>query len=171
MSSRIGELLVKNGLITPEQLIQAQGAQHQQGGLLVSQFVKLGFLSEETVSGILSEQYGLQIVELDGFAIEDQTINLIPRELATKHLLVPLVIKDRALTVAMADPSNIVAINDIKFITGYDIQVVLATESDIKATHEKFYESKVAYDSIIGDMGDTDVQVVDEKRGCRPSRA
>lgn len=163
MSSRIGELLVKNGLITPEQLIQAQGAQHQQGGLLVSQFVKLGFLSEETVSGILSEQYGLQIVELDGFAIEDQTINLIPRELATKHLLVPLVIKDRALTVAMADPSNIVAINDIKFITGYDIQVVLATESDIKATHEKFYESKVAYDSIIGDMGDADVQVVDEK--------
>lgn len=161
MSSRVGDLLVKTGLMTPEQLAQAQEAQKAAGGFIGTQIVKLGFISEADLVQVVSQQYGVQIVQLQEYSIDDSILQLIPHTLAIKHGVLPLVRKDSTLTVAMMDPSNIVALNDIKFITGLDIQVVVATESDLKQSHEKFYENQVSYDNIMDDFNDDDVEVVD----------
>jgi type IV pilus assembly protein PilB len=160
MSSRVGDLLVKTGLITPEQLTQAQEQQQAGGGFIGSYLVKLGIITEPDLVQVVSQQYGVQIVQLEEYKIEDSTLQLIPHNLAIKHGVIPLVRKDSTLTVAMSDPSNIVALNDIKFITGLDLQVVIAPESDIKANHEKYYENQVSYDNIMEDF-DESVEVVD----------
>jgi type IV pilus assembly protein PilB len=160
MTSRVGELLVKTGLITSEQLQQAiQGL--QAGGFIGSQLVKLGFISEDDLVDTISKQYGVPIIELEGLELEPQILQLIPQNLALKHNLVPIVQKDSTLTVAMLDPSNIVALNDVKFITGLDIQVGIAGERSIKQAQEKFYESKVSYEQIIDDFASEDVEVID----------
>lgn len=161
MSSRIGDLLTRIGLISPEQLNQALEAQKTQGGFIGSHLVRLGFISEPDLLQTLSQQYGVPIVELDNYQFEPAALQLIPANLASKHGLVPLVQKDRALTVAMVDPTNIVALNDIKFITGLDIQVALTSERSLKQAHERAYEQNVSYESIISDFEEQDVEVID----------
>lgn len=161
MSSRIGDLLVRTGLITQEQLEQASQAQQANGGFVGTHLVKLGFLSQEDLLQTVSQQYGVPIIELDDLEIDQSIIQLIPPNLAIKHGLLPIVQKDRTLTVAMADPTNMVALNDIKFITGLDIQVCIAPEHSIKHTQDRYYEGGVSYDSIISDFADEDVEVVD----------
>lgn len=161
MSSRVGDLLVKTGLINPDQLSQAAEAQRANGGFLGTHLVKLGFISEPDLVQIISQQYGVQIVQLLDYSIEDTVLQLIPHNLASKHGVLPLVKKDNTLTVAMVDPSNMVALNDIKFITGLDVQVVVATETEIKVSQEKFYENQVSYENIMEDFDDQDVEVVD----------
>ena len=161
MTSRVGDLLVRAGLITPDQLGQATEAQKAQGGFLGSQLVKLGFLTQDDLLDTLSKQYGVPIVEVADSLIDDSVLQLIPHNLARKHCLIPIVRKDSTLTVAMADPSNIVAVNDVKFITGLDIQVALAPEEALKARQEKLYEEAVSYESIIDDLDVEDVEVVD----------
>jgi type IV pilus assembly protein PilB len=159
--SRVGDLLVRGGLITSEQLDHAQKTHKEQGGLLISHLVKLGFVSEPDLLSTLSQQYGLTIIELDDVSIDDATLSLVPQNLAVKHGLVPIVKKENALTVAMADPSNITALNDIKFITGLDIQVVLTSETKLRAKLDKIYEKNVSYDTIMSDFDEQDVEVVD----------
>lgn len=131
MSTRVGELLVKTGIITPDQLERAVESQQSGGGFLGSHLVKLGFVSEQDLTEALSNHYGVNIVELDSYTIDESALQLIPHNLALKHNLLPLSKKDTSLTVVMADPSNIVALNDIKFITGLDIQVFVAPETAI----------------------------------------
>lgn len=161
MSTRVGELLVKTGIITPDQLERAVESQQSGGGFLGSHLVKLGFVSEQDLTEALSNHYGVNIVELDSYTIDESALQLIPHNLALKHNLLPLSKKDTSLTVVMADPSNIVALNDIKFITGLDIQVFVAPETAIKSAQEKAYENNIQYDQIINDMDGTDVEVVD----------
>ena len=161
MQSRVGELLVRIGLITEEQLEKAKAAQLAGGGALSTYLVELGFIGEKDFAQVLSEQYAVPIVELNEYQIDDSAVQLIPRALATKHGLIPLVTENSTLTIAMADPSNIVALNDIKFITGLDIRVVLATESDIKTKQEKHYDEHVSYDKIMDDLGGDDVELID----------
>ena len=161
MNSRVGDLLVRAGLITPDQLQQAADAQSAGGGFLGSYLVKLGFLNQDDLVETLSQQYGVPIIELNDVVIDNAVLPLIPHNLARKHGLIPIVRKESTLTVAMADPSNIVALNDIKFITGLDIQVAVATEDSIKAKHEKLYEEAVSYDKIIDDIDAEDVEVVE----------
>lgn len=152
---------MRGGLITSEQLDHAQKTHKEQGGLLISHLVKLGFVSEPDLLATLSQQYGLTIIELDDVSIDDATLSLVPQNLAVKHGLVPIVKKENALTVAMADPSNITALNDIKFITGLDIQVVLTSETKLRAKLDKIYEKNVSYDTIMSDFDEQDVEVVD----------
>ena len=161
MTSRVGDLLVKTGLITSDQLTLASEAQKANGGFLGTHIVKLGFISEEDLVGTISKQYGVPIIQLNDYTLDSALAQLIPQNLANKHHLVPLVQKESTLTVAMMDPSNIVALNDIKFITGLDIQVVIATERDVKAGQDKLYEANISYDKIIDDLGDEGVEVVD----------
>ena len=161
MSSRVGELLVRTGLISQEQLNKALEVQSSNGGSLTSQLVTLGFITEEDFVQTISQQYAVPVVELEDYEIDSSALQLIPQNLAAKHGLIPLVRKDNTLTVAMADPSNIAALNDIKFITGLDIQVMLARESQIKSKQEKVYEDAVSYDSILGDMDTADMEVVE----------
>ncbi len=164
MSARVGELLVRTGLITPEQLTQALDACKTSGGFLGGHLVKLGFIAEEDLLQTLGQQYGIPVVQLDDYDLDPSILQLIPANLAQKHGLVPLVKKDTTLTIAMVDPSNIVALNDIKFITGLDIQVVLASEVAVKHKQEKAYDSNVSYDSIINDLSDDNVEVVEGEK-------
>jgi len=163
MSSQVGELLLRAGLLTPDQLKQAVESQEASGGFLGSHIVKCGFMSEGDLLQTMSEQYGVPIIELDSCTIDNDAVDLIPGNLAVKHHLVPIVKKEGQLTVAMVDPSNMVGLNDIKFITGMDIQVVIALESAIKAKHEKLYDSAVSYDNIFDDLRDEDVEVVESE--------
>jgi type IV pilus assembly protein PilB len=161
MNSRIGDLFVKSGLITGEQLAVAVEQQKNSGGFLGSYFVKLGFIAEPDLLSTISEQYGVQICQVDTSSLDTGLAQLIPQNLATKHNLVPIVQRQNALTVAMTDPSNITALNDVKFITGLDIHVVVASERDVKAGQERLYDAQVSYDKLIDDLGDEDVEVLD----------
>jgi len=161
MSSRVGDLLVRMSLLTAEQLQQAVEAQRANGGFIGSHIVKLGFLNEEDVLAAIAKQYGVPIVQLASYNIDSTVSQLIPQNLAQKHHVLPLSKTDTSLTVAMADPSNMVALNDIKFITGLDIQVVLASEGDIRVGQERMYESQVSYDHIMNDFETEDVEVID----------
>jgi len=160
MSSRVGELLVRTGLISQDQLSKAQEASSASGTFIGSQLVSMGFLSQEDLLQTISQQYGVPVIQLLDYQFDENIIQLIPQNLATKHNLIPIVKKDQTLTVAMADPSNIVALNDIKFITGLDIQVALTSESDLKGAFERLFEKNVSYESIIGDIEDEAVEVV-----------
>jgi type IV pilus assembly protein PilB len=159
MSSRVGELLVKAGLITPEQLSRAIETL-EPGATISSRLVQLGAVAETDLVEILSQHYGVAIVELDDCLLDTSLAQLIPQNLALKHHLVPIIRKDNSLTLALADPSNLTAINDIKFITGLDIQVKVAAESGIKRFFEKLFESGVAYDNILNDMDADNIEVV-----------
>ncbi|MGA1192013.1 MAG: GspE/PulE family protein, partial [Bdellovibrionota bacterium] len=161
MTSRVGELLVKTGVLTEEQYEKAEEARAAGGGGFIGSYlVKLGFLSEEDIAEVVSEQYDVPIVELDEYTIHDDLLQLIPQNLAVKHGLIPIVQSGSSLTVAMVDPSNLTALNDIKFITGLDIQVVLSKESSLKAKQEKLFEQAVEYDSILGDYEEQDVEII-----------
>ncbi len=161
MTSRVGELLVKTGVLTEEQYEKAEEARAAGGGGFIGSYlVKLGFLSEEDIAEVVSEQYDVPIVELDEYTIHDDLLQLIPQNLAVKHGLIPIVQSGSSLTVAMVDPSNLTALNDIKFITGLDIQVVLSKESSLKAKQEKLFEQVVEYDSILGDYEEQDVEII-----------
>jgi len=161
MNSAVGDLLVRAGKISPEQLQDALAAQRAHGGSIGAQLVKIPGLSERTIAETVSAHYGVPIVELGAYSLDEATLGLIPQNLALKHGVVPLVKSDSALTLAMIDPANLIALNDVKFITGLDIHVVLATESDMRQTLEKAFESGVSYESIIGDLDSTDVEVVE----------
>ncbi|MCC6221547.1 MAG: type IV-A pilus assembly ATPase PilB [Deltaproteobacteria bacterium] len=161
MSSRVGNLLLQAGLITEEQLGKAQEHVQQNGGLIGGALVALGFVPEEVLVNTLSQKYGLPLVQVDNQEVDREIISLVPFELASKHILLPLELNGTTLTIAMADPSNILAVNDIKFITGYDVQAVLAAESNIKANLEKLYDSAVSYDTLLDDLHEQqDVEVV-----------
>jgi type IV pilus assembly protein PilB len=163
MSSRLGDLLLHAGILGEEQLAKALEAQRASGGSLGAQLVRLGFISEDDLVVALSKQFNVQIIELDTVTVDTHILELIPQNIAQKHQVLPIVKDDSTLTVAMTDPSNVVALNDIKFVTGLDIQVRLARESAIKAAHERYYESSVSYENIISDLEDEDVEVVESQ--------
>ena len=161
MSSRVGDLLLRKGLISQDQLTQAQNAIHDHGGAISTSLIKLGFIDETKLLETLSQQYGLPIVKLDEQTIEPEVMGMIPQSVAQKHQLLPIQFNGSVLQVAMVDPSNILALNDIKFITGHDIQVCLTGESELKIYLEKAFESNVSYDSILGGMDEENVEIID----------
>ena len=161
-TSRLGDVLVKSGLITQDQLSQAVSQQQTNGGALAHYIVQLGFLTEPDLLDTLAKHFGVPVVQLADLSIESSVISLVPHNLATKHGLMPIVKRENTLTVAVSDPSNITALNDIKFITGLDIQMCVASAGDIKGLQEKHYEGGTSYDSIISDIAEAEsVEVID----------
>jgi type IV pilus assembly protein PilB len=159
--SRLAEVLLKCGAVTQEQLNRALEAQKNNGGgFLGSHLVTLGFFSQDELLQLLATSFGVTIVAFENISLDNALVQLVPQNIAQKHMVVPLVRKADTLTLAMADPSNFVALNDIKFITGLDIDISLATEQQIKQLQEKLYEAEFSYDTLIGDF-DEDVQVVE----------
>ena len=139
MSQRLGDLLVKEKIITPEQLEQATKAQKEQNCRLGSALVKLGFLTDEDVTNFLSRQYGVPAINLSYFEIDPAVVKLIPFETAKRYQILPLSRVGASLTIAMVDPTNVFAMDDIKFMTGFNIEPVVASESSILAGIEKAY--------------------------------
>jgi len=131
MAAKLGQFLVASNVISEEQLKEALSMQKKAGGRLGTNLVKLGYLTEEKLVTFLSRQYGVPAVNLSEYKIEQSVLKLVPRDIARKYLIIPVARVGATLTVAMADPSNVFAIDDVKFMTGYSVEVVVASESSI----------------------------------------
>ncbi len=166
MSQRFGDLLVKEKVITPEQLEQATKLQKESHTRLASALVKLGFLSDEDVTNFLSRQYGVPAINLSYFEIDPAVVKLIPFETAKRYQILPLSRVGASLTIAMVDPTNVFAMDDIKFMTGFNIEPVVASESSIIAGIDKAYgtskeeelEQVMQSMNDAGDAADVEVQ-------------
>jgi type IV pilus assembly protein PilB len=141
MAERLGEMLLKAGLITQDQLQEALALQKSNGGKLGYNLVRLGYVKEEDITSLLSEQYGVPAIHLEHFEIDEAVLKHIPADVAQKFLVIPIERTGATLTVAMADPSNVFALDDIRFITGYQVEPVVASEASIREAIAKYYGS------------------------------
>jgi type IV pilus assembly protein PilB len=141
MAGKLGEVLLKENLITPDQLKQALEHQKANGGRLGNSLVRLGFMSDEEVMAVLSRQYGVPSINLDYFEVDPGVTKLIPMETALKFQVLPLSRVGSSLTLAMVDPTNVFAMDDIKFMTGFNIEPVVASETAIAEAIRKNYGS------------------------------
>src|ERR671919_245937 len=144
MAVRIGELLLKEKRITPEQLQEALNYQRQHGGKLGFNLVKLGYVRDDEITALLSKQYGVPSIALGQFEIDAAVIKLVPAETAQKYQIVPLSRSGATLTIAMTDPTNVFAMDDIKFMTGYNVEPVVASETAVTEALQRYFPSTPA---------------------------
>ncbi|MEE9180728.1 MAG: type IV-A pilus assembly ATPase PilB [Vicinamibacteria bacterium] len=167
MPIKLGELLVKENLISPQQLQEALTYQKQHGGKLGYNLVKLGFVKDEEIAGLLSRQYGVPAINLARFEIDPTVIKLVPAETAQKYQILPLSRAGANLTIAMVDPTNVFAMDDIKFMTGYNVEPVVASETAIMDSIDKYYGSahSLQLKEVMSELEETDagdVEVLEE---------
>ncbi len=141
MSAKLGEILVRENLISPQHLRQALDYQREHGGRLGFNLVKLGLVSDDTITAILSRQYGIPSVNLELFDIDDSVLRLIPQEVAQKYSVLPLSRVGATLTLAMVDPTNVFAMDDIKFMTGLNVEPVVVAEASVQQAISKYYST------------------------------
>ena len=162
--TKLGRMLVGAKLITEDQLEKALALQQKEGGRLGSILVKFSYLPEQTLLQFLSKQYGVQAIDLSKAEIDSSVIKLIPTEVVQKYNVIPIRRVGSVITIAMMDPSNIFAIDDIKFMTGYDVDVVVASESAIVAAMAKYYDtSAMNLQQVLKsmDVGEESVDIVE----------
>ncbi|MGE3842586.1 MAG: GspE/PulE family protein, partial [Vicinamibacterales bacterium] len=176
MAVRIGELLLKEKHITPAQLQEALNYQKANGGKLGLNLVKLGFVKDEEITALLSKQYGVPSINLAQFEIEPAVIKLVPADTAQKYQVIPINRAGPTLTIAMTDPTNVFAMDDIKFMTGYNVEPVVASEASVLGAIQKYYgatkaaaqqASSAATDLVTKALeelptADTDVEVLED---------
>src|SRR6202158_4282092 len=139
MSAKLGEILVRENLISPQHLREALDYQREHGGRLGYNLVKLGLVSDDMITAVLSRQYGIPSVNLELFQIDAQVLHLIPQEVAQKYSVLPLSRVGASLTLAMVDPTNVFAMDDIKFMTGLNVEPVVVAEASIQHAIAKYY--------------------------------
>jgi type IV pilus assembly protein PilB len=166
-NDRLGDILIREGLITREQLSTALAEQKSTGHRLGYVLVKLGLVQELEVTKVLARQYRMPAVDLSRFEVDPKILKMIPGDFALKHVVLPLKREGRTLTVAMADPTNTGVLDDLKFITRYDLFPVIAGEYTLRNLLEKHYESSdEQLQTLLKDMeemGDTDVEIVEDQ--------
>ena len=140
MATRLGQLLTSSKMITEDQLKEAIGLQRREGGRLGTNLIKLGYITEEKLVSFLSKQWGVPAVTLSDFMVDPSVLKLIPYEIARKYLIVPVARVGATLTIAMADPSNVFVIDDVKFMTGFNVEVVVAGESSVINAINSYYK-------------------------------
>jgi type IV pilus assembly protein PilB len=156
--SRLGELLVRENLISLQQLQKAQEDARKSGSRLGYSLTKLGYIAETDLTNFLSKQYGVPSINLSDFEIDPDVIKLIPKDVGKKHLCIPINRAGASLIVAMADPSNIFAIDDLKFLTNYNIEVVVASEAAIEEAITRYYETKqVSYEEVMSGFDEAEI--------------
>jgi type IV pilus assembly protein PilB len=148
MPVRIGELLLKERRINADQLQQALTFQRQHGGRLGAHLVKLGYVRDQDLAELLSRQYGVPSIALGKFELDNAVLKLVPAETAWKYQVVPLCRAGNTLTIAMTDPTNVFAMDDIKFMTGYHVEPVVASEAALLEAIEKYYGTSAAPRSL-----------------------
>ena len=146
MSAKLGEILVRENLITSQQLREALEYQRTNGGRLGSNLVKLGLISDDVITAVLSRQYGVPSINLDLFHIDSDVIRLISQDVALKYSVLPISKVGATLTLAMADPTNVFAMDDIKFMTGLSVEPVIASETSILIAVGKYYSGSTEID-------------------------
>ncbi|MDQ7839089.1 MAG: type IV-A pilus assembly ATPase PilB [Thermodesulfobacteriota bacterium] len=154
MSTRLGELLVREKLITVEQLKGALNEQRLHGGTLGYHLVKMGIIAENVLLSFLSRQFGVSVVDPSAMDIPEEVIRLVPPRIVQKYHVIPLKKAGSVLTVAIADPSNISAIDDIKFFTGTNVVVQLATDLAIKKAIDRFYDMSASLSDVMDGFKD-----------------
>ena len=157
-NNRLGELLVREKLISLSQLRHAQDEQQKSGNNLGYTLSKLGYVSDEEITSFLSQQYRVPTVNLEEYEIDAEILKLVPKEPCERHKVIPVSRTGNALIVAMADPTNLNAIDDLKFLTGYNIEPVIASETAIHGAIEKYYNAGPSYDEVMAgfDEGEID---------------
>ncbi|MRR56770.1 MAG: type IV-A pilus assembly ATPase PilB [Deltaproteobacteria bacterium] len=160
--SRLGELLVRSSLITREQLMKALEEQKNSGGQLRlgSILIKEGYIGESELTAFLSKQYSVPSINLAEFEIDQSVVKLLPVEVVQKYQAIPVNRSGSTLILAMSDPSNIFAIDDIKFMTGYNVEVVVASDTGIKSAIDKYYDQSASLSDLMGDLDMEDLEVI-----------
>jgi type IV pilus assembly protein PilB len=161
MVAKIGQLLVHNKMITEDQLKKAMELQRKENGRLGSNLIKLGYLSEDELVSFLSKQYGVPAINLSDYVIDDSVTKFIPHEVAQKYQIIPVARVGATLTIAMVDPSNVFAIDDVKFMTGYNVEPVVAAESAIQGAISEHYGQSDAIQTVMDDITKKEGELVD----------
>lgn len=165
MSSRLGEILVKEQLVSQEQLQKALEYQKANGGRLGAALVKLGFITDDEITGVLSRQYGVPAINLSYYEVDPAVIKLVPQDTAVRYQVVPLSRVGSTLTIAMVDPTNVFAMDDIKFMTGLNVEPVVASETAINEAIGKFYGASAgivpeqSIEDVMAELGAADANV------------
>lgn len=160
---KLGELLVREKLISLQELKKAQEEQEKSGGNLSYALAKLGILSEKEITDFLSEQYRVPAVELNEYEIDESVVKLISKDIALKHKVIPIARVGSSIILAMADPSNLHAIDDVKFLTGYNVEPVVVSEAGLMAAIDKHYEEKYDYGDVLSDFEEQDIEFGEEE--------
>jgi type IV pilus assembly protein PilB len=165
---KLGELLIKSGRINQVQLQEALAHQKEQGGRLGTNLIKLGHITERQLVDALSEQFKVPSVDLNNMEIDDAVIKIIPADIARKYTIFPVTKAGATVTVAMIDPTNVFAMDDVKFMTGYRVEPVVASETAIRAAIDKYYGSTHAIElkKVMEDLSEesgSDLEVLEEE--------
>ena len=140
INKQLGELLVDRGLITPDKLDKAMAYQRDKGGLIGEILVELGFVKEEDIAQALTAQYGFPYLPLGNYDINTEILNIIPSRVAKQYLLIPVDKIGNNLTIAMSNPLNIQAVEDVELLSGCSVQVFVSTSSDVKRAIARYYK-------------------------------
>ncbi|HEY0513634.1 MAG TPA: ATPase, T2SS/T4P/T4SS family, partial [Thermoanaerobaculia bacterium] len=167
---KLGELLVRSGRIDQAQLNEALSLQKDQGGRVGTNLVKLGYLTEKQLVDSLAQHFKVPAVDLNGMEIDEAVLKIIPADLARKYTILPVTKTGATITVAMIDPTNVFAMDDVKFMTGYRVEPVVASESGIRAAIDRYYGSTHAIElkKVMEDLSEesatgTDLEVLEEE--------
>ena len=167
--SKIGALLTQAGIVDDNQLKEAITLQKKEGGRVGSNLVKLGYLTEDKLTETLSKHFGVPSVNLDRVEVDETIIKIIPADVARKYTIVPISKAGAKLTIAMLDPTNVFAMDDIKFMTGYNVEPVVSAESQLRAAIERYYgsthaiELKKVMEDLTEEEDDGDLEVLEEE--------
>ena len=161
MAAKLGQLLISANIISEEQLREAMTLQRKEGGRLGANLIKLGYLNEEKLVAFLSRQFNVPAITLSEYKIDTSVLKLIPYEIARKYLIMPVARVGATLTIAMADPTNVFAIDDVKFMTGYNVEVVVSGETSILNTISQHYKGKT--DTLVATKKKTSKQSIKAK--------
>jgi type IV pilus assembly protein PilB len=164
---RFGELLIRSGKVTEEQLQMALALQKEQGGKLGTNIVKQGLLTDRELTQLLSQHFGVPAVDLDSMDIDEAVIKIIPADIARKYTILPVSKAGATVTLAMTDPSNVFAMDDVKFMTGYKVEPVVASELAIRGSIDHYYGSTHAIElkkvmEEVTEDGDADLEVLED---------
>jgi type IV pilus assembly protein PilB len=157
-NNRLGELLVREKLISLTQLRHAQDEQQRSGNNLGYTLAKLGYVSDDEITSFLSQQYRVPTINLEEYEVDADVLKLVPKEPCERHKVLPVSRTGNSLIVAMADPTNLNAIDDLKFLTGYNIEPVIASESSIHAAIEKYYNAGPSYDQVMAGFDEAEIE-------------
>ena len=171
LNERIGQLLVKENLLSADQLSKARDEAAVKGQRLGAQITQLGFLDESELTDFVAKQYGVPSMDLDEIEIDPEVAELIPQEVVEKHNVIPINRAGSTLILATADPSNIFALDDIKFLTGYNIQPVVASEEGISRCIETCYGQDDLLDQVMAGFDDAGIDFVTEEDDFDPTLA
>jgi type IV pilus assembly protein PilB len=161
MAKKLGDVLLDGGLITADQLQRATSEQKQNGGMLAPTLVKLGFMGESELLDFLSKQYGVPAVDPGKLDVDQEVIDLIPSNIVQKYKIVPVSLDGQTLTIAMVDPSNLFAVDDIRFLTRKNIRVTVASETAIKQSMDRFYDAGAGVDDVLSEFADEGVDLIE----------